>query len=104
MARLSLLLIFCLLFMSCEQQTEENNNYDDYRPLRVSVSQVSLISIRVFSWLFTIYFDWSVNNQRFFFLQLMPFIIVTELPDGRYRFQGIVSKHFYYVAQKLNRP
>ena len=31
----------------------------------------------------------------------MPVNILTKLPDGTYRYQGIVSRHFYYVAHKL---
>ena len=35
-------ILFLLLISSCDQQTEDEH-YDNYRPLRVSVSQVRVI-------------------------------------------------------------
>ena len=53
MVRLSFLLIFCLCFISCEQKTMDGYNDDDYRPLRVSVSQVSCNYLLLFHPIYT---------------------------------------------------
>ena len=98
MLRVSLLLpLFLFLITSCEQQTQDDQHaYDDYRPFRVTVSQVSRdhnLSLHLVSLLCLM--------PRF--LQQVPVNIITKMPDGTYNYQGIASYHFYYIAQKIKR-